>query len=102
MTVNRERKKIWREATSLDMEYMSLDSVIAELQSYRNQYGAHTRIEKRHYDYSDGEYYAVMCERDETDYEMTKRIGKEERWEAEKTARDRVEFERLKAKFGET
>jgi hypothetical protein len=43
-----------------------------------------------------------MCERDETDYEMTKRIGKEERWEAEKTARDRVEFERLKAKFGET
>jgi len=100
MTVNRERKKVWREVTSLDMEYMSLDSVIAELQSYRNQYGAHTRIEKRQYDYSDGEYYAVMCERDETDYEMTKRIGKEERWEAEKTARDLAELARLKKQYG--
>jgi hypothetical protein len=101
MTVNRERKKVWREATSLDMEFSSLDSVIAELQSYRNQYGAHTRIEKRHYDYSDRVYYAVMCERDETDQEMARRIREEERWEADKAARDRVEFERLKAKFGD-
>jgi hypothetical protein len=100
MTVNRERKKVWREVTSLDMEYSSLDSVIAELQSYRDQYGANTRIEMRQYDYSDGEYYAVMCERDETDYEMTKRIGQEERWEVEKTARDLAELARLQKQYG--
>ena len=37
----------------------------------------------------------------ETDEEMARRIREEERWEAEKTARDRAEFERLKAKFGD-
>jgi hypothetical protein len=44
---------------------------------------------------------AVSVKVPETDMEMTRRIREEERWEADKTARDRVEFERLKAKFGD-
>lgn len=100
MKVNRERARVWREVTSVYLEYSSLDSAIAELQKYRDQYGANTRIQKHDYAYEDGYYYAIMQERDETDAEMSKRIAQEERWAGEQAARERAEFERLKAKFG--
>lgn len=101
MTVNRERGKVWREITSLYLNYESLDSVISELQSYRDEYGANTRIEKMGSYGSDEYYYAVMYERDETDDEMAKRIAREEQWEADRIENDRRTFERLKAEFGE-
>jgi len=100
MTVNRERKKVWREVASVYMDYTSLDDVIAELQAYRDQYGAHTRMQKMHYEYDDGYYYAVMYEGDETDAEMTKRIAQEEKWAAEQKVRDLAELERLKEQYG--
>lgn len=100
MKVNRERARVWREVTSVHMDYMSLDGMIAEFQNYRNQYGAHTRIEKQEYAYEDGYYYAIMQERDETDEEMNRRISQEERWAEERAAHERAEFDRLKAKFG--
>lgn len=100
MTVNRNRMKVWREVTSLDLEYETLVDAITTLERYRAQYGDACRIQKQDYAYDDGFYYAVMCERDETDAEMAKRIAQEEKWDAERTARERAEFERLKVKFG--
>ena len=100
MTVNRERAKVWREVTSLDLEYDSLSEAIANLERYRGLYGDACRIQKRDYEYGDGEYWAIMQERDETDAELTKRIAQEEKWEAEQAERDRRDFERLKAKLG--
>ena len=101
MAVNRERGKVWREITSVYMDYSSLDSVISELQSYRDEYGERTRMQKMGSYGSDDYYYAVMYERDETDAEMTKRIAQEEKWEADRIENDRRTFERLKAEFGE-
>jgi outer membrane protein TolC len=100
MTVNRERKKIWQEATVLDLEYDSLSESIAKLERYRVLFGDATRIQKQDYEYGDGTYLALMVERDETDAEMNKRIALEERWEAEQAERDLRDFERLKAKLG--
>lgn len=100
MTVNRERLKVWREVTSLDLELVSLSDVIDTLQRYREEYGDATRIEKEFYQYDDGYYWAVMQERDETDVEMLTRINQEEQREAWQTEHDRREFERLVAKFG--
>lgn len=100
MTVYRGRKAVWREVTSLYLDFENIVDVIATLERYRAEYGDACRIQKRDYEYEDGFYYAVMCESDETDAEMTRRIANEERWEAERLARERAEFERLKAKFG--
>lgn len=100
MTVNRERAKVWREVTSLDLDYDSLGDVITTLERYRAEYGDATSIQKREYDYEDGYYWAVMQERDETDAEMLKRIAQEQKWEAEQAERDRRDYERLKVKLG--
>jgi hypothetical protein len=103
MAVNYERGRVYREVATLDLDYSSIDAAIEELQNIRRDHGAERsklRIQRQSYDYSDGEYWAVMGERDETDKEMRKRITDEERWEAEQAERDRRDFERLKAKFG--
>lgn len=100
MNVNRERKRVWQELTSVYMDGISLDSVIAELQGYRDEYGEHTRLEKQGHYGSDDYYYAVMYERDETDAEMQARIAREEAWAAEQFARDQETYERLKTQFG--
>lgn len=101
MAVNRERAKVWREVTSLDLDYDSLADVITTLERYRAAYGDATRIQKQEYGYGDdGYYWAVMQERDETDAEMHKRIAQELLWEAEQAEQDRRDFARLKAKFG--
>ncbi len=100
MTVNRERGKVWREITSVYMDYSSLDDVIAELQSYRDEYGERTRMQKMGSYGSDEYYYAVMYERDETDAEMTKRIAQEEKWAAEQKVRDLAQLEYLKKQYG--
>jgi hypothetical protein len=100
MAVNRERMKVWREVTSLDLDYESLADVISTLERYRAEHGDACRIRRQDHAYDDGYYYAVMCERDETDAEMTSRIAQEEKWDTERLARERAEFERLMKKFG--
>ena len=100
MAVNYERKKVRREVATLDLDYSSIDKAIKDLQRIRRNYGTELRIQRQSYDYSDGEYWAVMGERDETDEEMRARIAREEIYEAEQAERDRHDFERLKAKFG--
>ncbi len=100
MKVNRERARVWEEVVHVDLNFLTLAEAVTKLQGYRAQYGHTAEIRKRSYDYGDGEYWAVMQERDETDREMTKRIALEERWAADEAERDRRDFERLKAKFG--
>jgi hypothetical protein len=103
MTVNRERIKGWKEITSLDLDYHSLADAIATLESYRAEYGDNTRMERVRYGDGDGEYWAIMQNRDETDEEMNLRIKWEEKNHAYrmKCERERAEFDRLKALFGE-
>ena len=100
MTVNRERKLVWHEKTSIDFEYDTLDEAIANLQRYREDYGGDARIDERHHEYSDGTYLAIMVCEPETDRELTDRITREEHHATIRAERDRHEFERLKKKFG--
>ncbi len=100
MTVNRERKLVWHEKTSIDFEHDTLDEAIANLQRHREDYGGNARIEERHHEYSDGTYLAIMVNEPETDQEMTYRITREEKYATIQEERDRQEFERLQKKFG--
>ena len=98
--MDRERKMVSREVSTLDVDYRSLGSLLEDIQNLISQYGAEAQVEKRPYSYSDGEYVAVLAVLPETDEEMARRIAKEEHWQAQQALRDRAEFERLKAKFG--
>ena len=100
MTVNRERKLVWHEKTSINFEYDTLDKAIANLQRHREDYGGAARIEERHCKYEDGTYLAIMVNEPETDKEMTYRIAREEKYAAQREEFDRREFERLQNKFG--
>ena len=100
MQVNRERKRVQYEVTSIYLEDKSLDRVIQELQGYRAEYGESACLAQRRYPYEDDHYWAIMAERDETDAEMAARIAQEEYWCADHAAREAREYERLRAKFG--
>ena len=100
MAVNYERKKVEREVATLNIDYSTVGEAIRELQTVRKSYGADARIERAHYQYEPGEYWAITAMFDETDEQMHKRIAQEEKWEAEQAVRDGRDFERLKAKFG--
>jgi ABC-type amino acid transport substrate-binding protein len=101
MAVDRNRKLVWHEKTSINFEYDTLDEAIDKLQSHRaDYYGGDTRIEERHHQYSDGTYLAIMVKEPETDLEMTKRIAQEEHYAAQQEERDRQDYERLQKKFG--
>ena len=100
MTVNRERKMIEVEYTSIDFEYNTLDEAIERLQKYREELGGDACFDTRHYSYNDDTYLAIMTKRPETDAEMAKRIAQEEHYAAQQEERDRQDYERLQKKFG--
>lgn len=100
MSVNRERKMVEDEYTSIDFEYNTLDEAIRRLQTYRQELGGDARFSIRQYEYSDNTYLALMTTRPETDAEMDKRIANEERWAAQREQQERDTFERLAKKFG--
>lgn len=102
MSVNRVRKMIEVEYTSIDFEYNTLDEAIKRLQDYRKDVGGDARFAIRQYDYSDNTYLALMTIRPETDLEMKRRISREELNETVREVRERQEFERLAKKFGKT
>jgi hypothetical protein len=99
--VDRNRMMFPKRLESLDLEYSTLSDALDTIQCLIDRHGPDAMI-REYEDYSENKYLAVSIKVPETDEEMTRRIKEEERWEAEKTARDRVEFERLKAKFGES
>jgi len=100
MAVNRERKMIEVEYTSIDFEYNTLDEAIKRLQDYRKDVGGDAQFAIRQYDYSDNTYLALMTKRPETDAEMAERIAGEERWAARREQQERETFERLAKKYG--
>lgn len=95
MTVNRNRCTTWQENESLDIDGVSLEEAGKILAGLASKYGEDAIIEKLERKYEEGEYYAVMTQRMETDEEMTKRIRREEATEHYQ----RQEYERLKRKF---
>lgn len=100
MAVNRERKLVDTEVSTLDVNYRTLRDILNEIQDLISSYGADAEIRKCQYDYDAGEYLAVMAKRLEDDSAYSTRIAYEEEWEQRQNARDAIEYERLKAKFG--
>jgi hypothetical protein len=96
----RNRMMFPKRMESLDLDCSTLSSALETIQCLIDKYGPDATI-CEYEDHYSVKYLAVYVKVPETDQEMAKRIREEERWEADKTARDRVEFERLKAKFGD-
>ena len=103
MTVNRERKMVSKEQTSLSLNYSSLGSILEEVQRCIELYGKDASPSKLGDAYSDSdkEYPYVYMDVPETDKEMAERIAKEEHWEQESQARDKANYERLQKIYGE-
>lgn len=102
MTVNRDRKMIEVEYTSIDFEYNTLDEAIERLQKYREDVGGDAQFAIRQYDYNDNTYLVLMTKRPETDAEMAKRIAGEEHWAARREQQEREDYERLAKKFSKS
>lgn len=100
MAVNRNRKMIEVEYTSINFEYNTLDEAIERLQKYREELGGNATFYTCQYDYSDNTNLALMIKRLETDAEMAKRIAQEEHYENLREKQECEEFERLAKKFG--
>ena len=100
MAVNRERKMIEVEYTSIDFEYNTLDEVIKRLQTYRKDVSGDAWFAIREYKYSDNTYLALMTTRPETDAEMAKRIAGEEQMAARTEKQERADYIRLAKKYG--
>lgn len=94
-----ERIKVWAEATTIYIDYQTLKDVRESMDRWIETYGEDARIESRQYEYEDGEYLAIMVEREETDVEYHRRVKSLEAQRAYYEERDRKEFERLKEKF---
>lgn len=95
------KKKIWKEVSTLYVDYEYATDIIEKLQGLQKAHGEKLRIEKSYYPYSDDQYLAVMAEVEETDKEYEERLAKEEKYKKEQDERDRRELERLKKKFGD-
>lgn len=98
MAVDRNRKLVPKEKTSIYLEHNTLDEAIALLERLRESYGGKARILKRRE--WDDEYLALMAEEPETDLEMKRRISREELNKTVREERERQDFERLAKKFG--
>jgi len=102
MIVNRERKMIEVEYTSIDFEYNTLDEAIKRLQKYRKNVGGDAQFAIRQHKYSDNTYLALMIKRLETDAEMAKRIANEEQMAARTEKQERADYIRLAKKYGKS
>lgn len=87
-------------------DYVCIDGIT--LQTFRDdiddwikQYGpnAYFYLEPHHYD--DGEKLVIKAVREETDEEYAIRMKSNEEYRLAQEEKDRKEYERLKAKFGE-
>ena len=103
MTVNRERKMVSKEQTSLSINYSSLGSIRNEVQRCIELYGENATVYMRGEAYSDSdkEYPYVYMDVPETDAEMAKRILQEEGWEKTRLENDKANYERLSKIYGE-
>lgn len=97
---NLERKTVLREVGSLSVSYTSAKSLIDEIERYQKLYGEDLKIDKVSEAYSDYEYVGVFANRPETDKEYDTRIAREIEHEEAQQTRDKWEYERLRAKYG--
>ena len=95
-----KRKMILKEVTTLDLDGYLLKDVVKNLTELLAEYGDEARVSKESYRYDDGWYMALLKPTPETDAEMAERIGLEQSAQQARDKRDRLEFERLQAKFG--
>lgn len=90
---------------SLSLAYSRVDDAIRELEEGRARLLAlgwrNISITQRRYDYSDDEYLTLCGERMETVEEATAREAMETEHAALRAERDRADYERLRAKFGD-
>lgn len=100
-------KKLGITVESDDVRYALDSSTLIEakklLDSWITQYGENSRIRiDEEYEYGET-YCRVRIEqtREETDEEYSTRIAKESTKKRQQEERERAEFERLQAKFGE-
>jgi len=100
MAVNRERKMVPKEVSTLDVSYTNLGSLLKEVSELIEEYGKDAAVNKQTYQYDDGEYIAVTIMVPETDTQYAARLAYEEKWAKEAEDRDTAEFKRLQAKFG--
>ena len=100
MKVNRERKKVRREVTSINFDWDTLEQVKKEIERLIKDYGKDATILKTTDGWSDHEYYGVFVDVDESDAQMDARIAQEEKYAKLAEEQDAKEFERLKNKFG--
>ena len=100
--VNRERKMVPKQQTSVNFEYDTLEMVLNQVKMLVKEYGKDAKIQCHGdaYSNSDKEYMYVYKDELETDEEMAKRLAHEEKWAKEDEERDAAEFKRLQAKFG--
>ena len=102
--VDRKRKMVMKEQCYVgNFDYDKLSAVLERIQQLIEDYGPDAEI-RNHcepYSSSDKEYMYVYKSEPETDKEMAERIANEEKWAKAREERDRVEFERLQAKFGQ-
>lgn len=101
MAVDRNRKIVWREITSLDdvLDGKTLDQAIQELQERKADH-PEGKLDWCQDRYSD-QYHLVLLSPDlESDEEMQTRIAREEQWDREQEDRDRRQYEALRKRFG--
>lgn len=100
--VDRSRKFAFKRVSELELSYTTLGDLLDEVRRMIDFYGADARVDTYQNDYEETIYHGGIFARvEETDAEMAKRIGQEERWEKYREEQDAKEFARLKAKFGE-
>ena len=103
MTVNRERKMVSKEQTSLSINYSSLKNILEEVQRCIELYGENATVYMRGEAYSDSdkEYPYIYMDVPETDAEMAARIAQEESWEKTRQENDKANYARLSKIYGE-
>lgn len=88
-----------KEVATLDLDSLSLNDAINEINHLISLYGKDAKISKETAPYSDSEYLAVYIKEPESDIEYETRIALEAQSERYRDEFDRKEYARLKQKF---
>jgi hypothetical protein len=84
----------------------SLANVKERIDEWIKKYGADARLDwdanfYYPYEQNPSPRYTLKIQRPENDEELEKRTAQEKKWQDEREARDRAEYDRLKKQFGD-
>lgn len=96
-----ERKTILKEVGTLDLDGYLLKDIIQDLTKMLEKYGDDVKVSVEQYEYTDGEYFALMKPTPETDEEMEVRIKQQVYYKKLNEDSERATFERLQKKFSQ-